>query len=177
LLVLESDYIAEILDPATGQPVPPGTPGELVLTNLGRLGSPLLRYQTGDTVCAGPPHRYQTGGTAPASRQLLRLEGGIRGRVDDMIVLRGNNFHPSALQTILHRFAELAEYRVEVDRTGTLPVLRIEVEAHAEADGLALVAAVGKAVYDQLLFRAEVRLAPPGSLPRFEHKAQRLVRK
>jgi len=173
LLVLESDYIAEITDPATGRPVPPGTPGELVLTNLGRLGSPLLRYQTGDTVCAAPRHRYQTGG----DRQLLRLEGGIRGRVDDMIVLRGNNFHPSALQTILHRFAELAEYRVEVDRGGTQPVLRIEVEAQAEANGSALVAAVSKAIYDQLLFRAEVRLAAPGSLPRFEHKAQRLVRK
>jgi phenylacetate-CoA ligase len=176
LLVLESDYIPEVIDPATGRAVPPGTPGELVLSNLGRLGSPLLRYQTGDTVVAAPPHRYQTGSTA-AGRHLLRLEGGIRGRVDDMIVVRGNNLHPSALQTILHRFAELVEYRVEVDRTGALPVLRLDVEALAEADGATLVDAVARAIYDQLLFRAEVRLAPPGSLPRFEHKAQRLVRK
>ena len=170
LHVLESEYIAEIIDPATGQPVPNGTPGELVVTNLGRVGSPLLRYRTGDLVCADPA-------PCPCGRALLWLDGGIRGRVDEMIVLRGNNLHPSALQRLLHRFAELAEYRLEVDRTAALAELRIEVEPQPGAAGAALAERVAQAIRDELLFRAEVRAVPPGSLPRFEMKAQRLVRK
>ena len=71
----------------------------------------------------------------------------------------------------------MAEYRVEVDRAGALPVLRIDVEAHAAHDGGAVAARVAQAVRDELLFRAEVRAVAPGSLPRFEHKAQRFVAK
>jgi phenylacetate-CoA ligase len=170
LHLLETEYLAEVIDPATGQAVAPGTPGELVLTTLGRWGSPLIRYRTGDLVCIDPR-------PCPCGRALVRLQGGIRGRVDDMIVVRGNNVHPSALQTILHRFAEVAEYRVEVDRSATLPVLRVEVEPHAPGQGEALAARVDQAIRDELFFRAEVRAVPPGSLPRFEHKARRLVRK
>ena len=169
LHVLETEFIVEVIDPATGRAAPPGTEGELVVTNLGRAGSPLLRYRTGDLVCVDPE-------PCPCGRTLTRLLGGVRGRVDDMIVLRGNNVHPSALQTILHRFPEVAEYRVEVDRAGALPVLRIDVEAQAAHDGGAVAARVAQAVRDELLFRAEVRAVAPGSLPRFEHKAQRFVR-
>jgi len=167
---LESDFVIEVIDPDSEQPVPPGTPGELVVTTLHRVASPLLRYRTGDLVClaAGP---------CACGLSLVRLEGGIRGRVDDMIVLRGNNLHPSALQTILHRFVEVAEYRVEVDHTGSLPVLRIEVEPHRGDNSPALGERVAQAVRDELFFRAEVRTVPVGSLPRFELKAQRLVRK
>ncbi len=168
LHVLESEYVVEVIDPATGRAVSPGTEGELVLTNLGRLGSPLLRYRTGDLVCVDPE-------PCPCGRTLARLIGGVRGRVDDMIVLRGNNVHPSAIQTILHRFAEVAEYRIEVDRAGALPVLRIDVEAHPPHDGGAVAVRVAQAVRDELLFRAEVRAVAPGSLPRFEHKARRVV--
>jgi len=94
-----------------------------------------------------------------------------------MIVLRGNNLHPSALQTLLHRFAELAEYRVEVDRSSVLAELRIEIEPKPGSAGEPLAQRVAQAIRDELLFRAEVRAVPPGSLPRFEMKAQRLVRK
>jgi phenylacetate-CoA ligase len=170
LHLLETEYLAEVIDPATGRPVPAGTAGELVLTTFCRPGSPLVRYRTGDLVCVDPR-------PCPCGRPLVRLEGGIRGRVDDMIVVRGNNLHPSALQTILHRFPEVAEYRVEVDRSGALPVLRVEVEPHPPAQAAALAARVDQAIRDELLFRAEVRAVPPGSLPRFELKAQRLVRK
>ena len=168
LHVLETEFIVEVIDPATDQPVSAGAEGELVVTNLGRLGSPLLRYRTGDLVCLDPA-------PCPCGRRLARLLGGVRGRVDDMIVLRGNNVHPSAIQTILHRFAEVAEYRVEVDRGEALPVLRIDVEAHAGHDGGAVAARVAQAVRDELLFRADVRAVTPGSLPRFEHKARRVV--
>jgi phenylacetate-CoA ligase len=168
LHLLETHYLAEVLDPATGREVEPGKVGELVLTTLTRTGSPLLRYRTGDLVCLDDR-------PCPCGECFLRLDGGIRGRADDMIVVRGNNVYPTALQTILHRFPEVVEYRVEIDRSGTLPALRIEVEAAAQGEALA--ARVGRAIRDELLFRAEVRAVPLGSLPRFEMKAQRLVRK
>lgn len=170
LHLLESEYIVEVIDPKTTQPVTPGTVGELVLTNLGRTGSPLLRYRTGDLVCVDPR-------PCPCGRALVRLDGGIRGRADDMIFLRGNNFHPLTLQAILHRLPEVAEYRVEVDRSGTLPVLRVEVEPATAATATTAAARVDQAIREELLFRAEVSVVPPGSLPRSEQKAQRVVRK
>jgi phenylacetate-CoA ligase len=168
LHLLETECLAEVVD-AKGKSVPDGTAGELVLTTFGRPGSPLLRYRTGDLVCVDPR-------PCPCGRALVRLEDGIRGRVDDMIVVRGNNLHPDALQTLLHRFPEVAEYRLELDETGVLPVLRVEVEPYPAADA-GLVGRVDQAIRDALLFRAEVRAVPPGSLPRFEMKARRLVRK
>jgi phenylacetate-CoA ligase len=170
LHLLETEYWPEVIDPATEQTAPPGTVGELVVTSFGRWGSPLIRYRTGDLVCVDPR-------PCPCGRSLLRLDGGIRGRVDDMLVIRGNNLHPSALQTILHRFPEVAEYRVEVERTTSLASLRVDIEPQKPDLGPALVARVEQAIRDELLFRAEVRAVPPGTLPRFEHKAQRLVRK
>jgi phenylacetate-CoA ligase len=94
-----------------------------------------------------------------------------------MIVVRGNNLYPGALQTLLHRFPEVVEYRLEVDETGPLPVLRVEVEPYPGAEAGPLAARVDQAIRDALLFRAEVRVVPPGALPRFELKARRLVRK
>ncbi len=170
LHLLETECLVEVIDPLTTLPVPVGNEGELVLTTFNRPGSPLIRYRTGDLVRVDPR-------PCPCGRELIRLDGGIRGRVDDMIVVRGNNVHPSALQTILHRFPEVAEYRMEVDRTATLPVLRIEVEPHPGVAGDALAERVEHAIRTELLFRAEVHPVLPGSLPRFEMKARRLLRK
>jgi phenylacetate-CoA ligase len=169
LHLLETECLAEVIDPE-GRPVADGTPGELVLTTLGRAGSPLVRYRTGDLVCVDPR-------PCPCGRALRWWEGGIRGRVDEMIVVRGNNVHPGALQTLLHRFPEVAEYRLEVDETGPLPVLRVEVEPHPGAEAGSLSSRVDQAIRDAFLFRAEVRIVSPGALPRFELKARRLVRK
>ena len=118
LHLLESEFITEIIDPQTESSVTPGEVGELVLTNLGRPGSPLLRYRTGDLVRADPR-------PCACGRPYLRLDGGILGRTDDMICIRGNNVYPSALEAILRRFPEVTEYRIEVDASSTLPVLRI----------------------------------------------------
>jgi phenylacetate-CoA ligase len=170
LHVLESACWPEVLRPGGNAPVIPGEEGELVVTTFGRWGSPLIRYRTGDLVRADPR-------PCPCGRELLRLEGGIRGRVDDMIVIRGNNLHPSALQVVLHRFAEVAEYHVEVDYAGALPVLRVQVEPVAGPDGAALAGRIDRAIRDELLFRAEVSVVPPGTLPRPEMKAQRWTRK
>jgi len=169
MFVLESEYIAEILVPGESRTVPAGEFGELVLTNLGRLGSPLIRYRTGDLVKAAT-------NPDPSGRTWLRLDGGILGRADDMIHVRGNNLYPSAIEAILRRFADVAEYRIHVDQTGPLADLRIEVEPTAGTDGDELSERVSRAVRDGLLFRVEVTMATPGSLPRFEMKARRIVR-
>src|SRR5262249_51444946 len=117
LHILEDDYYAEVIEPTTGHsltphPSPPDgrgeQVGELVLTNLGRLGSPLIRYRTGDLVRVDPK-------PCPCGRKWMRLAGGILGRTDDMIAIRGNNVYPSALENVLRRFAEISEYRVTID--------------------------------------------------------------
>ncbi|OWK40488.1 phenylacetate--CoA ligase family protein [Fimbriiglobus ruber] len=167
--VLEEDYIAEVVDPATGQPVAPGTDGELVVTNLGRTGSPLIRYRTGDIV------RVDTE-PCPCGRIWTRLAGGVRGRTDDMIHVRGNNVYPTAIEAVVRRFPEVREFRVIIDQTGPLSDLRIEVEPADAADGPRTADAVARAVRDVLLFRAAVTAVPPGTLPRFEMKARRVVR-
>ena len=158
-----------MIDPGDGKPVAPGADGELVLTNFGRLGSPLLRYRTGDLVRVDPR-------PCACGSSFLRLDGGVRGRVDDMIVVRGNNVYPSALQTILHRFAEVVEYRIEVHRSASLPSLHIDVELSANADA-AVTTRIEQAIQTELLFRARLRAVPAGSLPRFEMKARRVVEK
>ncbi len=169
LHLLEADYVAEVIDPATGQIVPPGQTGELVLTNLGRWGSPVLRYRTGDLVRVDAQ-------PCPCGRPERRLGGGILGRVDDMIHVRGNNVYPSALENLIRRFPEVVEYRIEIDRSAALPALRVELEPAPAAAAPALVERVDRAIRDELLFRAEVRAVPPGSLPRFEMKARRIIK-
>jgi phenylacetate-CoA ligase len=170
LHLLESVCWPEVLDPLSAAPVPPGTMGELVITTFGRTACPLIRYRTGDLVYVDPH-------PCPCGRALVRFDGGIRGRVDDMVFIRGNNLHPGAIQTILHRFPDVVEYRVEIDQTGTLPILRIEVEPRPDVETSGLTARVDRAVRDELLFKAEVRAVPPGSLPRFDLKARRWLRK
>ncbi len=169
LHVLETECIPEVIDPQTGQPMPAGQVGELVLTNLGRWGSPLLRYRTGDLVRVDPR-------PCPCGRALLRLDGGILGRTDDMIHFRGNNLYPSALEAVIRRFPEVAEFRVVLEKERSLPVLRIELEP-ANGHDRELAERVDRAIRDELLFRAEVNLVAPGSLPRFELKAKRLIKR
>lgn len=170
LHLLETECVAEVIDPVTTGPVPPGEMGELVLTNFGRWGSPVLRYRTGDLVRVDSR-------PCPCGRSFLRLNGGILGRVDDMLYVRGNNLYPAALEAVVRRFPEMAEYRVEVDQTGTLAALRVLVEPVKEEWGKTLAQQVDKAIHDELFFRADVQAVTPGSLPRFEMKSQRLVRK
>jgi phenylacetate-CoA ligase len=165
--LLESECLPEVIDPDTLEPVQPGQTGELVLTNFGRWGSPLIRYRTGDLVRFDPE-------PCPCGRTFLRLQSGILGRVDDMIHVRGNNLYPSALEAVIARFPEVAEYRVEVDQTGVLPALQIELEPVQQERAKDLAERVHRAIHAELLFRAEVKTVAPGSLPRFEMKARRV---
>jgi len=165
LHVNEAEFIAEVVDPATGRPA---DEGELVLSNLGRVGSPLLRYRTGDRV------RVARAACA-CGRTFLRLDGGILGRVYDMLVVRGVNVFPSALEGIVRRFPSVDEFVIEVYRRGQLDEVRLLLEVQGQAGAVA--AAVQEAVRIDLGIRVEAVPVPGQSLPRYELKARRLVRR
>lgn len=165
LHVLADAYWAEILDPATGEAVPRGETGELVLTTLGRADSPLLRYRTGDLVCAS------TRDPAELGRDDLALEGGILARVDDMVVVRGVNLYPSAVEQVVRATVGSAEYRVTlVEQDGMT-----EVSMQVEGDD-ATASRLARALRDALHLRIPVRAVAVESLPRFELKAKRWLR-
>jgi phenylacetate-CoA ligase len=165
LHVNEAEFIAEVVDPATGRPA---DEGELVLSNLGRVGSPLLRYRTGDLV------RVARAACA-CGRTFMRLDGGILGRVDDMLIVRGVNVFPSALEGIVRRFPAVDEFVIEVYRRGQLDEVRLLLEVQGQAGAVA--AAVQEAVRVDLGIRVEAVPVPGQSLPRYELKARRLVRR
>jgi phenylacetate-CoA ligase len=168
--VIESEYIAEVIDPQTGREVADGQVGELVVTNLGRWGSPLIRYRTNDQV-------RLTRGTCACGRTFARLEGGIVGRVDEMFIIRGNNVFPTAVEAVLRRFPEIVEFRVHIIESGTLTHIHLEIEPAAEMpDAAGLCERVGRTLAETFPFKAELRAVAPGSLPRFEMKAKRFVR-
>jgi phenylacetate-CoA ligase len=172
LHILESAFIPEIIDPESGRRLNPGEQGELVLTNLGRWGSPLIRYRTGDLV------QPSANAVCACGRSDLALEGGILGRTDDMVVIRGVNVHASAVEGVVRRFADVAEYRVQVCTREALHEVDLILEPSSEcSDSEALKEDVESALRVAFNLRVPVRLAPAGSLPRFEMKARRWVRR
>lgn len=179
--VNEAEFIAEVIDPQTLQPVPDGEQGELVLTNLGRLGSPLIRYRTGDLVrlTRAAPGERDGARETPWWSACARLAGGILGRADELLFVRGNNVFPAAIEGILRTFEQVVEFRLAVERANGLSDLLIEIEPRAETTGRAadtLAGAVTAAIRDRLHFRPIVRVVPVGTLPRFEMKARRVQR-
>ena len=167
LHVLESEFIAEVIDPDSRETVADGQPGELVLTNLGRWGSPLIRYRTGDQV-------VMTRGLCACGRWFARVEGGVRGRFDDMMLIRGHNVFPSTIEGIIRGFDEVAEFKLIVDRRNAMADLCIELEPCESAQPAGLTERVENEIRNKLHFRPAVSLVPPGTLPRFEMKASRL---
>jgi phenylacetate-CoA ligase len=174
LHVNELEFVVEVLDPETGRPVTPGEVGELTLTGLGRWGAPVLRYRSGDRVRLARA-------ACPCGRTFAMLEGGILGRVDDMLVVRGVNVFPSVLEGIVRQFAVVDEFQIEVYRRGALDEVRLLLEIDGQARGAAAVGAavseVAEAVRRDIGIRVEVAVVPPRSLPRFELKARRVVRR
>jgi len=160
--VIESEYIPEFFAIGGDGPAAPGEPAELVLTNLGRVGSPVIRYRTGDVV---RPVWNESG----ANRFVL-LDGGVLGRTDDMMIIRGVNIYPSSIEQILRSFDEVAEFRMTAERRSEMDALTIEVE-----DRLDDPRRIARRLQVQLGLRVEVQCVPVGSLPRFEGKGQRFV--
>jgi phenylacetate-CoA ligase len=162
LYILESDFIAEFLSVKTGQPAHDGELAELVLTSLGRFGLPVIRYRTGDLVRPRREHHFP--------RRFAFLEGGIVGRSDDMLIIRGVNIFPSAIDQIIRGFPEVIEYRVTARSRGPMDVLDVEIE-----DRLNDPERVADELRVRLGLKVDVRTVEIGKLPRFEGKGRRVV--
>jgi phenylacetate-CoA ligase len=183
LHIFEDHFLPEIIDPSTGDLLPIGEEGELVFTTITKQGMPVIRYRTGD-ICSLRP------GSCPCGRTLVRMSQ-IKGRVDDMLIIRGVNVYPSEVERLLLSISELApQYQISVEREQTLDTATVltEVTPHfleqiEEADdysrltherALALQHQVSKALRDALGLHIDVRLQVPGTLPRSEGKATRV---
>jgi phenylacetate-CoA ligase len=170
--LLEDHYLEETIDPDSGEPLPYDAEGERVVTSFGRGFIPVLRYRTRDLVRRIPAERCSCGRTFDI------YEGGIRGRADDMKVVRGTNIYPRAIEEIVHGRAEIDEFQV---RLYTEEGIRDEVEVLVECAGdEAQVEAILGDLRTELArahegLRIGVRQVEPESLPRFELKAKRLI--
>jgi phenylacetate-CoA ligase len=156
LLLRHDSYFCEVIDPTTGSATPFGETGELVLTTLGRYGSPLLRYRTGDLVMP------------VAHEDHFALRGGVLSRTDDMVVIRGINIHPSSIDAIVRTFPNIAEYQVEIDQRPALAEIHITVESTTET-----ATALAQKLRSIFTLRIPVTTVPHGTLPTFEVKAKR----
>jgi len=168
----EANFILEIIDPKTNKPVAHGQEGELVVTNLGRIGMPLVRYKTGDKV---RPIFEKCG----CSRTFIRMDGGILGRVDDMLIVRGVNVFPSAIENIIRRFGQIVEYRIEVFTDRQMDEISLVLELKKDYDDLEaqeVLMKLREQLRADLQIRISCQLVPPDTLPRFEMKAKRLIR-
>jgi phenylacetate-CoA ligase len=168
--VIETEFIAEcvVFPPPesdnAGRPriADEGEPAELVLTGLGRFGGPVIRYRTGDIVRGYRHHDL------PDSN--LFLDGGVIGRADDMIVVRGVNVYPSSIEAIVRELDPTAEFRITLTRQRQMDQLAIEIEATAD-----IASELADRLADRLAMRVDVAAVDAGTLPRFEAKAKRLV--
>jgi phenylacetate-CoA ligase len=162
LHVAECEFIAEFLSVESGQPAGEGELAELVLTTLGRTGCPVIRYRTGDLV--------RPSWNSQGINNFVLLEGGILGRADDMLLIRGMNVFPSSVEQILRGFPEVVEYRLIADKVGALDTLAVEIEDRLENPDR-----VAQELRLRLGLKVDVRTVPLGSLPRFEGKSRRFV--
>ena len=171
LHIWEDYYIVEIVDPVTLEPVPEGEVGELVLTTINREAMPLLRYRTRDLTRILP-------GECPCGRHHLRLDR-MKGRSDDMIILKGVNIFPIQIETVLMQFAELGnDYLITLTNEEANDLMTVEVELNAFSDDYrrlqVLTKEISRQLKDEILITPVVRLVSKGSLPKQEGKAVRV---
>jgi phenylacetate-CoA ligase len=167
--LIESEFIAEVLDPQTGKEVPTGEIGELVITNLGRAGFPAIRYRTGDLVRLN---------LAPCAcgRTFARFDGGLLGRSDDMVTIRGVNVYPTAIENVIRQFGSVDEFQVTVTTLHEMQHLEVQIEVVSGNDVEHVRTHVEQAIYQALSLRPTVKVAKPGVLTHFEMKARRFRR-
>lgn len=162
LHVLESEFVAEFVSVESGRPAGDGELAELVLTNLGRAGCPVIRYRTGDLVRPVRQHDLPC--------RFVLLEGGVLGRADDMLIIRGVNVFPSSVEQIVRSFPEVLEYRMTARKVRHMDQLTIEVE-----DRLQQPQRVAEELRLRLGLKVQVASVPLRSLPRYEGKGKRFV--
>ncbi|MDE0087348.1 MAG: phenylacetate--CoA ligase family protein, partial [Candidatus Poribacteria bacterium] len=160
----EDEFICEVLNPETSNP---SNEGELVITNLGRIGMPVIRYRTGDYVkLKSEP--------CECGNQHLVLDGGVIGRLDNAIIIRGLNVYPATIENIILKFSDVSEFAVRAYRTETLDELEIQIES-TNANPADTAIAVGTAIRNALGLRTIVKVVPLETLPRFELKSKRFI--
>ena len=162
----EGEFIVEVIDPQTRKHA---DEGELVLTNLDRLGSPVIRYRTGDRVRLSRE-------PCECGRTFVRMDGGIIGRIDQMLIVRGVNVFPSAIEAIVRSHREVGEFAIVVDRVEELDELELKVEV-ADGNPQGVVERIAQVCAQKLGLRVRVSVAPEHSLPRFDLKAKRVTDK
>lgn len=161
----EEEFLVELLEPGTGEPVEEGALGELVVTALGRSGFPAIRYRTGDIA---QPHE----GACPAGHPGRWLPGGIVGRTDDMVVIRGMNVFPSAIEQILRESGGVGEFRITFySDPAAMDEVKVEVELACPRDARAIQARMRQ----RLGLRVRIVPLKAGVLPTQTAKARRVV--
>lgn len=169
LHIFEDHFYPEVIDPASGTACAPGETGELVLTTLSKVAMPLVRYRTGDLVSL-------TGEPCRCGRTHRRMSR-VRGRVDDMLIVRGVNVFPSEIERILLSFRALApEWQVVLSRAADgLDAATVRVEQQAGPADAGLARQVAARIRAELGLTLAVAVEPPGTLPRAEGKAVRVI--
>jgi len=174
LHIWNDHFLVECIDPRTGEVLSPGEEGELVFTTLTKTGLPLLRYRTRD-ISILETEKCACGRT---HSRMLR----VRGRTDDMLIVRGVNVFPSQIEYILMGFPELApQYQIILDRPGALDVLTVKVELTEEAfkdkklDRDALKKRIEEEIRNVATIRADIQIVEPGEIPRSVGKAKRVL--
>ena len=165
---IDTEYIVEVIKPGTDEVAAPGEMGELVITNLGRIGFPVFRYRTGDFVRLDDS-------PCPCGRTFTRFAGGVIGRVDDMVVVRGVNIYPSAVENLLRSHPEVEEFRVTIAQRREMAAVVLEIECRDGVPGDEVARRVGADFIAKLGMQPEVTAVAPGVLPRFEMKARRFI--
>ena len=170
--IIEDHYIEEVINPDSGEPVGYGELGERVVTSFGRGFIPVLRYRTKDMVVKVPSTMCTCGRTTDL------YEGGIRGRWDDMKLIRGTNVYPRAVESIVREFDAIDEFQIYISHEGIRDeiAIKLELKPGREAEWQELEVRLRKALaeaHEGLHF--QIVLMEPNTLPRFELKAKRLV--
>ena len=168
LHVQEDHFIVEVIDPETGRRLPAGEEGGYVFTTLTKEALPLIRYRTGDI-------GFVVEDPCACGRTTVRLDG-LRGRLDDMLIVRGVNLYPSQVEHVLLGVPGTApHYRLVLEREGPLDELTLECEAAGDGDREALGARIAESLREHTGLRIGVSVLEPGALPRSDGKAARLI--
>lgn len=165
----ETQFIFEVIDPQSGESVEAGQRGELVITNLGRAGMPVLRYRTGDLV-------ELTTEPCACGRRFARIKGGVVGRADDMIIVRGVNLYPSAIDNLIRGVPNISEYEVNIQRIAGMDELTIKIEPVDLLGFEETARALAHEFRNQYSIRVNLEQVSSGSLPRYEFKSRRFKR-
>lgn len=165
----EAEFIFEVIDPKSDRAVAEGERGELTITNLGRGCLPALRYRTGDLV-------EMTTEICACGRSFARIKGGVLGRADDMMIVRGVNIYPGAIDDLMRGLSGIVEYEVNIRRVEGMDDLLIKLETRDEVSFDEMARSLLNAFRHQFNIRVSVEQAASGSLPRYEFKARRYKR-